>query len=359
MDKVRIGLIGTSWWADWMYMPAIRSHAGADLVAVCGTSAERTAAFAAKHGIPSHYSDWRQMFAAGGLDAVIVAVPDDAHKAIVLGAFDAGLHVLCEKPLALNAADADAMAQAATASGRIHLVLFTWRWQPPFQYARRLIGEGYVGKPLKAQFSFESGGAHDRNYQWRQDGTHGTGVLGDLGSHMVDMSEWLIGPIAQVSAHAPVMIDRSGFDGKTPKPVNDTAHLTMEFANGAQGVIDVTALARLGDTIIRIGTRIDGEDGSIEIDYRPLGPHPLAEVRGVRAGEQSFAVLPIPADLLPTKPEDPLAVFTEKSVGTRLFIESVLGKVTAVPGFETGARVQHVIDAAFRSHEQRRWVDVA
>jgi predicted dehydrogenase len=359
MDKVRLGLIGTSWWADFMYVPSIKSHAGAELAAVCGTDAERTSAFAAKHGIARSHVDWREMLAAGGLDGVIVSVPDDLHKEITLGAINAGLHVLCEKPLALNAADAADMLAAAEARGVYHLVLYTWREQPIFRYLKQLVDQGYVGRPLRASFGFVASWSYAEVYQWRQDGVRANGVLGDLGSHVIDMALWLLGPMTSVSAHAPRLIDRSGFGGRTPSATNDTAHLTVEFANGAQGLIDVSGLVRLGSSEPHITARIDGDEGSLDVHYEPLGPNRVQRIFAQRHGETERVALTIPEDMIPPLDRgEPSAPFTQQSAGARRFIDAILGGFRPEPGFEAGVAVQRVIDAALRSYAERRWVDV-
>ena len=358
-DKVRLGLVGTSWWADMMYLPAIRSHDGATLVGVCGQDAGRTSAFAERYAIPSAYTDYREMFRGGSLDAVIVATPDDTHKAITLAALDAGLHVLCEKPLALNAADAAQMLERAEARQRTHLVLYTWRWQPVFAYLKSLLDDGFVGRPLRAQFSFANGEAHRPDYQWRLDGARGNGVLGDLGSHMIDLALWLVGDIASVSAHAPTMIDRAGFGGPMPTAVNDTAHLTLGFRNGAQGVVDVTNLQRVADSIVRLGVSIDGEAGSLDCEFEPLGARAGVRLRGTQDGDATFRILEIPGRFTAgLDPADSLSIYSRHPVGTRLFIDAIAQGFKPEPGFEQALAVQRVIDAALRSHAERRWIDL-
>jgi UDP-N-acetylglucosamine 3-dehydrogenase len=110
MDRVRIGVVGTSWWADEMHLPNLSSHPGARVVGICGRNGERAEAIARKYAIPAVYTDYQEMIAAGGMDALVVATPDDLHYPITMAALDAGMHVLCEKPLALRAEQARAMA---------------------------------------------------------------------------------------------------------------------------------------------------------------------------------------------------------------------------------------------------------
>lgn len=358
-DKVRIGIIGTSWWADMMYLPALKSHTDAQIVAICGRDAERANSVAQQNGIPQVFGDFRDMLSEGGLDGVIVATPDDQHRAMTLAAIDAGLHVLCEKPMALSADDAAQMHDAAEAAGIRHMVLFTWRWQPCFQYLKELVDEGFAGKLYRAQFSYNSGSWLDDRYEWRRDGGRANGILGDVGSHMIDMSRWVLGDeIASVSADAPSLMQRNALSGYRGN--SDAAHLTVRFRNGGQGVIDAMSLAHLGDSAFRIIARIDGADGSIEVVCAPFGSVPEVSVRGVRSGEKVVRELEIPERLLAGHdPANALAIYSRNSIGARHFVDAIRGDFRPDPGFEAGLAVQRVIDAALQSDRERRWVDVA
>src|ERR1044071_6966169 len=121
--KVRVGGIGTSWWVDLMYVPSLLSHPGAEVVALCGRDAAKAAAIAGKFGAAKVFTDYRALIASGMCDAVVVATPDDSHAEFTMTAIDAGLHVLCEKPLAGNAADARKMQRRATEAGVVNMVL--------------------------------------------------------------------------------------------------------------------------------------------------------------------------------------------------------------------------------------------
>src|SRR5689334_18131361 len=120
-DQIRVGVVGTSWWADWMHLPSIKSHPQAELAAICGRTREPAEAMAQKYGIPLIFSEYRDMLARGDLQAVIVSTPDDLHHQIVMDALDAGMHVLCEKPLAMNADHARAMYERAEQRGVKHM----------------------------------------------------------------------------------------------------------------------------------------------------------------------------------------------------------------------------------------------
>ncbi|HRW09960.1 MAG TPA: Gfo/Idh/MocA family oxidoreductase, partial [Caldilineaceae bacterium] len=103
-ESVRVGVIGTSWYADMMHLPTLQSHSQAEIAAICGRNREPAEVLAKKYAIPAIYSDYREMIEQGNLDAVVVATPDDLHYPMVMAALDAGLHVICEKPLASTVA---------------------------------------------------------------------------------------------------------------------------------------------------------------------------------------------------------------------------------------------------------------
>lgn len=131
MQQIRVSIIGTSWWADMIYLPSLQAHPAAELAAIWGRNRERAEALAASYNIAGIFGDYRRMIDEANLDAIIVATPDDVHFPMTMAALGAGLHVLCEKPLALNAAQAREMYEKAEAAGVRHMFLFTWRWLPP------------------------------------------------------------------------------------------------------------------------------------------------------------------------------------------------------------------------------------
>ncbi len=350
-ERVKVGIIGTSWWTELMFLPSLKSHPGAEIVAICGRNGERTAALAEHHGIPKAFTAYPELLKSG-IEAVVIATPDDMHREMTLAAIDAGLHVLCEKPMALAGGDAAEMLARADGAGIKHLTHFTWHWQPHFQHLKAMIGDNFVGRPLRAQFRFNGGKGPSADYQWRLDASRATGVLGDLGSHMIHMAQWLMGPISSVLADAPVMIERD-----MAKPANDTAHMILRFGSGAQGVIDVTTLGHQ-DCACVISASIDGEDGSIEVEHTVLGPRNGLRFTATRRGGATETVV-VPDALYGAMPRDDfMAPFLGASAGARHFIDAIQGGFRPEPGFDAGLAVQTVMDAALRSSRERQWVEI-
>lgn len=357
--KIRIGVISTSWWADAMYLPALKSHPRAEVVAICGRNRERAAEMAAKYDISMVFTDYKTMIEQGGLEAIIIGVPDDLHFGITMQSLDAGLHVLCDKPLALRIQQAYEMWQKAAAAKVHHMVLFTYRWMPFFRYVRDLIDQGYIGRCYHCEFSFIVGHGRKPEYQWRLDQQRSNGVLGDLGSHMIDMARWLVGEISQVSAQLGTFIDHPGPDGRRISAANDSALLLTGFANGAQGVIQTSFVAYQADQDMQMQVKLYGENGSIEVNFPTSGIDWRAGIRGARNHEKTLHELKIPEKYWDgANSVEPFGIFTRQSVGCRLFIDSILENRPVSPTFYDGYKVQQVIEAAIEAHRSGRSVTI-
>ena len=360
-DQVRVGVIGTSWYADLMHLPNLKSHPGAQLAAICGRNQARAQEMAAKYAIPAVYADYRQMLEQANLDAVVIAVPDDLHYAMTMAALDVGLHVLCEKALALNTQQARAMAEKAKAMGIKHMTFFTYRWEPAFRYVRQLVEQGYIGRPYLCQFRYLGGYGRNGHYGWRFDAQHGSGILGDLGSHMIDLARWLVGDITRVSAHLATLGVRVGPTGQPlSTPANDSALLALEFGNGSSGAIAVSAMTHMAERGLHQQLNLYGEAGTLEVDVTFVD----TQIRGARQGQTQFESLTVPDEFwtgvdrsLPVFDQTIMA-FQTQPIGDRQFIDAILANQPASPNFEDGLKVQEVIDAAFESHRRGCWVAI-
>ncbi|MHB8629773.1 MAG: Gfo/Idh/MocA family protein [Aggregatilineales bacterium] len=249
-QPIRIGFIGTSWWMDGTHLPIFKADPRVEMVAICGRNRERAQEMATKYGIANVFTDYGDMIARSNLHALVVGAPDDEHYAMTLAALDSGLHALCEKPLALNATDAKAMYDHAEAKGVRHMAFFTWRWMPHYCYMRELIEQGAIGRAFHCNLNFLLGYGRNPQYQWRFDRKRANGVLGDLGSHMIDLARYLVSDISRVSAHLATHVRREALSSQLLDPVNDSAMVLLEFANGTQGMAQLTAVARVDDDMM-------------------------------------------------------------------------------------------------------------
>lgn len=360
-DSVRVGVVGTSWFAETLHLAALSSHPGASVTAICGRNRERAAQVASDHNIPHVFTDYREMIASGRLDAVVVVAPDSMHYPISMAALEAGLHVLCEKPMALTASQAREMYDTADAAGLITLVGFTWRWVPPFNYVHQLIQNGYVGRCHHARFLYQHAGSFDSAYKWQLDPGESNGILANLGSHMIDLARWYVGDIARVSGHLASFVERDGPDGERPfTSANDSALMAVEFADGAQGTIQVSGVAHVGERGQDFQIGLYGEAGSLEVDF----DFAHSRLRGVRVGDERWQDLPVPEEFLGHGDNPPLwvfdffAPFTNQSVGDRLLIDAILAGHPTEPSFYDGWKAQQVVDAALASHREGRSIPI-
>ena len=394
-ERVRIGVVGTGWWADLLHLPVLSACPRAQVVAICGRNRQRGEELAAKYGIPRVYSDYRRMIAEADLHALAAVTPDDTHYEIGIAALDAGLHLLCEKPVSLRADHARAMYEKAESVPVKTLVFFTWRWMPQFRYLKELVSDGYVGRPCHADLRFIAGyglrgrsarqadrgarglipalearvlamarrfvgGRFSRDrYTWRLDGDRSNGIIADLGSHLFDMARWYLGEIRGVSARVGTYGVHPGPDGGSMKnPANDSGAALLDFENGAHGTVQASVVAETGTDGPVIEVSIHGEEGSLQA--RAARGH-APRIQGVRRPTDAFAEIPIPAALLRHHdPADLAALFRgDEAVGQRLFIAGILDGKPVEPNLYDGYKAQQVIDAALESHRTGRRIAIA
>jgi len=361
MEKVRVGLIGTSGWVEQMYVPSLASHPAAEVVAVCGRNADRAGVIATMLGGARVFADWRVMIAAGGLDAVVIVVPDDLHPAMAEAAAAAGLHVMCEKPLANTLPEARAMAAAVDAADVVNLVLFTWRWQPHWRYVKHLVEEGYLGRLLRARLSFFENIAFGEGYKWRFDGGRGSGTAGDLGSHMIDMAHWLTGEdVVAVSADFRTFADQSAEADPPPLPASDSCFINLALEGGAHVLVDVSSASFMADRDCLVTVELHGERGTIEGAHRFLGAEAGVTLRGARIGEAGFADLAVPEEYYAggVGRRETFDPYVKQPAGVRAFIDAILAGRKASPDFAEGVRVQRVLEAAKVSAAEGRVVRI-
>jgi predicted dehydrogenase len=354
--KVRIGIVGAGRWAEHMYLPSLDVHPEVEIAAICGRHRERAEAFAKRHGIARVFTDYRRLIEHGNLHALLIATPDDLHYPVVMHALDAGLHVLCEKPLANSADEARAMLAKAEAAGVKHMILFIGRWAPHFQHMKRLLADGYIGRAFQARLSFLAGFGRRGEYLWRFDRQRANGAVADLGSHMIDLARWYLGDVAKVSAHLATFVDRPGADGRPPDPANDSALLTLEFAQGAHATIEVSAVANTGDRWAEQHLALHGAHGTLCVDVVLGGVERGVVIRGVRHPEVRFQTLPMPQDPADEVECPPVraallpGLSLEPSIAPRAFIDAIVQDRQPFPDFHDGLKVQEVVEAALISH---------
>lgn len=361
MAKIRVGVVGTSWWADAMYLPALDNHPEVVVSAVCGRSVERAEAFAERWNVPHVYTDYRELLASGKVDAVVVATINQTHYVIAMAALRAGLHVLCEKPLGMTYGEAKEMAQTARAQDVKTLVPFTYRFMPTNRYLKQLIDDGFIGTPYHCAMRYYTGYGRTPEYRWRFDRKMaGSGVIGDLGSHFLYLAEWFFGNISAVSCQTARHIQRAPLDhaGQPYTQLEDSAMFLLQFASGAQANIHVTCMAheqtQFGQ---RHFSEFHGAEGTL---YSQIDWNTVQEVCGARAPDGKLETLPIPDTIWGSVRRDNVHetykdVFRKELRMIGDWIDGIVENTAVSPNFDDGARIQRVMSAALLSaHEHRR-----
>ena len=268
------------------------------LQAVCARDAAKVQAFADIWGYASVETDWRKLVERPDIDAIDVCVPNNLHKEIALAAAANGKAILCEKPLAMDVAEGEAMVAAVEQAGVPNMVWYNYRRVPSVSLARQLVDEGRIGRPYhyRAQFlqdwtiaeDVPQGGAA----LWRLDvKAAGSGVTGDLLAHNIDTAMWLNGPITRVLAETETFVKERLHQetGKVePVGIDDACIFICRFANGAMGVFESTRYAR-GHKALKT-FELNGADGSVTLRPARAGMARLLRVSG--AGDRREAAQP-------------------------------------------------------------------
>ncbi len=243
------------------------------LVALAGRSAEALQQAAQRYGALTTYTDWRRLVADDRVQVLINAGPNDAHAEACLAAAARGLPVLCEKPLARSGAEAARMRDAAVSAGIVHMTSFSYRFFPAVQLASKLIREGRLGRiyHFRSRYLDDSMVDPQVPYGWRHSKSRaGSGVIGDLAAHSIDLARFLVGEIATVSAATRTFIDRrrrpEGGEGTVD--VEDAVEAVIEFANGAVGTLEASTFCPGRKNFFTL--EISGAAGSLALNMERL-----------------------------------------------------------------------------------------
>src|SRR5262245_28879704 len=197
-----VGVVGLGY--GRAHVPAFQQQ-GCQVVAVCQRDLAAAQSVADRYGVPRAFSRWEDMLAEARPDIVVIAAPPHLHHPIALAAFAQGAHVLCEKPMAMDRAQARAMTDAAAAAGRVGMIGFNWRFPAAMQRFHAMVEAGHLGRPFHVGMRWLNGRWADEATAptWRMDSAEaGHGAIGDQGVHVVDLIRWNFGEISRVFAHA-------------------------------------------------------------------------------------------------------------------------------------------------------------
>jgi predicted dehydrogenase len=313
-----------------------------ELVAIAGRDEPAVAEAARRYGFASHVTDWRELVADQRIGLFDNGGPNHLHAEPTIAAAEAGKHVICEKPLGRDAAESYETWQRVQAAGVKHMCAFNYRFVPAVRLARELLEAGELGEIVHFRLRYLQGWSWDADPRaWRFDPEQtGTGVLGDIGSHAIDLARYLVGEIASVSAGVRTIVP--------DRRVDDHFVAAVEFESGVLGTLEGSQLAR-GHANSN-AFEVNGTKGSVAFDAERLNELQVADEDGFRR-------------VLVTEPEHPYMRFwwpPGHIIGWgETFVHEVGYLFGAIAGehdvaphgatFEDGYRCAEVIEAMLRS----------
>lgn len=376
------GFMGAAHSVGWRQAPRVFDLPDdVEMTVVVGRNADAVAQAAAKWGWAESATDWREVIARPDIDVVDIVTPGDSHAEIAIAALEAGKHVLCEKPLANTVAEAEAMtdaAERAAANGVRSMVGFTYRRVPAATLLRDLIADGAIGTVQQVRAAYRQDWLVDPEapLAWRLQKEHaGSGALGDIGAHIVDLTQFVTGLTVQkvsgvvdtIVAERPLLASGSGLSGAAgagygPVTVDDVAIFTGRLSNGALASFEATRFATGRKNALTI--EVSGDRGSLAFDLEDLNSLRYYD-RTAPDDRQGFT------QILVTERTHPYVGawwpaghmlgyehgFTHQAVD---LVTAIAGQSDPHPSFAEGLSVQRVLDAVERSSENdSAWAHVA
>lgn len=355
-DIVRIGIIGAGF-ARATQIPGFKNCKGARIVAVASAHREHAEEVARECDIPHVEDDWRGVIERDDIDLVSIATPVVTHCEMTLAALDHGKHVLCEKPMAMNAGEARRMKERAEEAGVLALIDHELRFLPGRWQMRELLQAGEIGKIKHVKLTFRSDSRADvtRPWNWWSDIQQGGGVLGAIGSHVVDGFRWLLRTevsevVCNLATHVRERRDAEG--SSRAVTTDDEANLLLRFADSR---LTDGATAAVSMSMVEAGKpehllEIFGSDGALRVGER-------GDLWRSRVGDGEWQAVEVDHGELASGLRD-----SGWARGFTAFSQQIVNALregrTIVEGaatFADGYRTQLVLDAARRSNESKCW----
>lgn len=324
---LRWGVLGSSRIAALAVVPALRA-AGQRVAVVASRSPERARRVAAELGIPRWVSPYERLLEMD-LDCVYIPLPNSLHGPVTLAALDQGLHVLCEKPLAMSAPEAEAMAAASRRAGRLLAEAVMYRHHPRWRLAVEALARGEIGAPQHVAGSFAFPLSEDEDYRWHAD--LGGGALYDVGSYLVSAAR-------QLFAAEPRRVSSLA---RLRRGVDVDCEVTLDFAEGRTALVSASFGRAEAQWL-----RVEGDAGSLLI------PKPFTAWHGERLPLLVEPEPGAPPREIGTPAADPYQEMAEE------FVRAVQGGTPLVPA-EEGAANLRVLDACRGSWANGGWVNVS
>jgi predicted dehydrogenase len=357
---IGIGIVGTGF-ARTTQIPGFRDCMGAKVVAIASGHRDRAESVAHEFGIDKVARDWRELVTLRDVDLVSIVTPPATHMEIALAALEHGKAVLCEKPMALNAVEAQRMTETAAARGVLALIDHELRFLNSRRTMRAMLQSGAIGSIRHCNYVFRSDyrGVLDRPWDWWSDAAMGGGTLGAIGSHVIDSYRWILGTeitevLGMLASHITERPEKASGELRQVTS-DDEAKLLFRFADGPfnRGTTGAASLSVVESGSYENRLEVYGANGALMVEE-------TGELWHSPAG--SGAWRPVQVD------QDHMAAGMRQSSWSRGFtafsgaiVEAMRsGKKTVKDAatFADGLRVQLVLDAARESHKIGRWVKV-
>jgi predicted dehydrogenase len=363
--RLGVGVIGAHAWAEKAHLPGYAAYERARLVAVCDIEPARAQALSAKFGAERVYTDHRELLADPDIEMVDVCTPTHTHLSLSLNAIAAGKHVLSEKPLAADAADAFAAARAARERGVRTKLGFTFRYSPAVRKLREWIADGTLGEIFHIHGFEQNSQFLDPDFPLRQvapdqprDRLTPSSIVG-YGSHLVDLMRWCGGEFGAVCGSLRNFIPERvirGEPGRQRILIDDGTVAVVEYADGAQGLLQTSFIA-VGN-YPGVELRVYGSRGAAVA--RLIEENGIAEtLRFATADAVEFRAVELTGDAYPpgTSPHTPWPELYYRNL-VRHFVDEILDAKPPECTFYDGARSQEIVNAVVRSSTERRWVSL-
>ena len=352
MGAIKVGIIGLGRIAEQVHLPGLASSPNAEIYAICDSNESRLHLMGERYRVPSarRFQDYRDLVRLPEIQAIDVATPNFAHLEPVVAAYRQGKHVCIEKPIALNYPQALEMEAHARASGVTTMVCFSFRFNAAVRFAKWIIDEGEIGNVLTVYVQYLKSAAFDttRGLEWRfQRDLAGSGVLGDLGSHMVDTTSFLAGEITSVCSKTGIAVpERRRLDSPDMGRVStdDCCSTIASLACGGHAAIVVSRCAIGLESQNSVKVAVYGDRGMVRFDSEKP-----SEIEA-SSGKLDFTIGSYHTYQVPTS-------FSAEQMDC--FARSVSGDADRyLPVLRDGVRCQKILDAMVSSAEQGTWVEV-
>jgi predicted dehydrogenase len=347
-SALRVGLIGVGFGVK-VHAPAFQSE-GCEITAVVARRAERAEAARSELGAKYAFTDFHAMLQLDDIDAVAIASPPAEHREMVLAALAAGKHVLCEKPFALNVAEAEEMRDAAARSGLTAMIAHEFRFTAGRMRVKELLEEGYIGAPRFVRASLlmnRPAPVEPPEFMaQRDDAEVGAGLLFALGSHYIDgLLHWL-GPVVSASGDLKTFAgDRMSEGGLVQASADNFLLVTLRFQSGAIAQLTASAASPFASVS---SIELYGDSGALVTPQTGGNPPPHGPVLGARLGEAALVELDIPERLRAFSDDRDERLFAFRLL-VRAFKAGIASGTSPSPNFDDAVRVQQVLDAVRRS----------